>query len=105
MDLPIEGKTIFEPGAGIGDQTEWLLEQGAKHVWVQDGREDNVAAIRERFGFGEDERVTVLPAGDLEKCLPDIDIPFVDLVFCYGVYYHIRDPIPEFPILRQLARF
>lgn len=34
MGIPIEGKAIFEPGAGIGDQTEWLLNQGAKYIWV-----------------------------------------------------------------------
>jgi hypothetical protein len=104
MGIPIKGQSIFEPGAGIGDQTEWLLSQGAAHVWVNDGREDNVAAIQERFW--DKKRVTVLPPTDLESGLidPAQEIPFVDLIFCYGVYYHIADRPPTFPVLQELSR-
>ena len=103
MGVPLEGKSIFEPGAGIGDQTEWLLSQDVGHVWVQDGRESNRDVIEERFR-GE-SRVTVLPAMDLESGLidPAQEIPFVDLIFLYGVYYHMADRAPTFPILHELA--
>jgi len=37
MGIDLKGKTIFEPGAGIGDQTEWLLGQGVKSICVNDG--------------------------------------------------------------------
>ncbi len=100
--IPIAGKVIFEPGAGIGDQTEWLLAQGAARVIVNDGREPNLSVIRKRFA--DDPRVTCI-LGNLEDCLdrPEFQIT-ADLVYLWGVYYHINDPIPEFPILRQLAR-
>lgn len=100
MGIPIKGKTIFEPGAGIGDQTEWLLEQGANHIFVNEGRPGNVAVIRERFG--DDKRVSIIH-GDIETCLAFDDYAFfVDLIFCYGVYYHLRED-KEFTILRQLS--
>lgn len=101
MDIPIEGLTIFEPGAGIGDQTEWLLEHGAAHIYANDGREENLGILRERFQ--NDLRVSTLH-GDLESCLafPEFDF-YVDLIFCYGVYYHLREDYPGFTIMRQLS--
>lgn len=102
MGIPITGKSIFEPGAGIGDQTEWLLNQGAKHVFVNEGRPENLQIIRERFP--DDLRLTFL-LGNLEDCLdkPDFNLA-VDLIFMWGVYYHINDSIPDFPIMRSLSR-
>ena len=104
MEISLVGKTVFEPGAGIGDQTEWLLGQGVRHIWVQDGRECNVEVILERFR--DDKRVTILPATDIESGIIDHaqEVPFVDLIFCYGVYYHIADRPPTFPVLHELAR-
>lgn len=100
--IPIRGQTIFEPGAGVGDQTEWLLKQGAARVIVSDGRESNIGIIAKRFAG--DERVQPI-LGNLEDCLdrPEFQIT-ADLVFLWGVYYHINDPMPEFPILGKLAR-
>ena len=43
LGIPILDKRIFEPGAGVGDQTEWLLSQGAKYIYVNEGRADNRA--------------------------------------------------------------
>lgn len=101
MGIPIEGKTVFEPGAGIGDQTQWLLDQGAHQIYVNEGREENVGIIRDRFS--DQPRVFVIH-GDLESCLafPEFDFD-VDLIFCYGVYYHLREDYPGFTIMRQLA--
>lgn len=102
LGIPIEGKTIFEPGAGIGDQTEWLLEQGAKHIYVNDGRKENMDTIMARFG--DDPRLTYC-LGDLEKCLDTPEFQFeADLVFLWGVYYHINDQFGDFPIMRSLSR-
>ncbi len=101
LGIPIEGKTIFEPGAGIGDQTEWLLRQGAKHVYVNDGRSGNLDVIRGRLGI--DHQVTFV-LGDLEHCLVYPEFQFkADLVFCWGVYYHLRESFPAFPIMKGLA--
>lgn len=101
--IQLAGKIIFEPGAGIGDQTEWLLAQGAAHVIVSDGRETNLAIIRQRFAG--DERVTCL-LGNLEDCLdrPEFSSLCADLTYLWGVYYHINDAMPDFPILQKLAR-
>ncbi len=100
MRIPIEGRTIFEPGAGIGDQTEWLLNQGARYIFVNEGQEGNRAIIRERFLTNP--KVSIIH-GDLETCLGELDF-CVDLIFCYGVYYHLRETFPLFPLMRDLSR-
>jgi hypothetical protein len=43
--------------------------------------------------------------GNLENCLelPEFQIK-ADLIFVWGVYYHINDPIPEFPVLKSLSK-
>jgi hypothetical protein len=99
--IPFKGMTIFEPGAGIGDQTAWLLQQGASHVLTGDGREVNVEILKKRFR--SNSKVTVT-RGDLENCLNRQEFQIkTDLVYCWGVYYHINDPMPEFPILKKLS--
>ena len=99
--ISIRGLTVFEPGAGIGDQTQWLLNMGASKVIVSDGRDSNVAIIKKRF---KNEPKVVTLVGDLEDCLgrPDFNVQ-ANLIFLWGVYYHINDPMPEFPILKKLA--
>lgn len=100
--LPIRDQVIFEPGAGIGDQTEWLLSQGAKHVHVSDGRPDNVEIIRQRFN--NDPRLTI-SVGNLENPQFLKEAPPVDLIFLWGCYYHINDSPTEFQIMKALSRF
>jgi len=101
MEIPIEGRTIFEPGAGVGDQTKWLLEHGAKRIYVNDGRFHNLSIIHERFG--EDPRLQYLP-GNLEVCLTGSEFKLdADFIFCYGVYYHLRES-NDFRIMRELSK-
>jgi hypothetical protein len=102
MGIPIMDKVIFEPGAGIGDQTEWLLNRGAKHIYVNDGRPDNLQIIRDRFR--SNPRLTFVE-GNLENCLDKEEFNFTaDLIFLWGVYYHIDDSLTEFQIMRGLSR-
>lgn len=90
MGIPLEGKTVFETGAGIGDHTEWLLKQKVAHVYVNEARSESVEYIRKRFA--DDTRVTVLP-GNLEVCLEQPEFALsVDLVYCYGTLYHLANP-------------
>lgn len=101
MGIPIKDQVIFEPGAGIGDQTEWLLSQGAKHVFVNDGRPENLKLIFERFGL--DPRVSYV-TGNLETDIPSWHFLKTDLIFLWGVYYHINDSPTEFQIMRGLSK-
>jgi hypothetical protein len=100
MGIPVKDQVIFEPGAGIGDQTEWLLNQGAKHIYVNDGRPQNLDIIYQRFG--RDPRLTYVH-GDLEKDVPNWHFQ-ANLIYLWGVYYHIKDSVTEFNVLKDLTR-
>ncbi len=95
IGIPLFEQTIFEPGAGIGDQTEWLLHQGAKRIFVNDGRPDNLEIIRQRFKGNP--RLSFVE-GNLESATFNVQ---ADLVFLWGVYYHVLDE--GFHILENLA--
>lgn len=103
MGIPIKDQVILEPGAGIGDQTEWLLNQGAKHIYVNDGRPQNLDIIFQRFG--RDPRLTYVH-GNLETDVPQWAAGGVkaDLIYLWGVYYHINDSPSEFQIMRALSK-
>lgn len=103
MGIPLKDQTIFEPGAGIGDQTDWLLRQGAKHVFVNDGRPENLDIIFRRFGH--DPRLTYIH-GNLETDVAAWAAGGVkaDLIFLWGVYYHIDDSVTEFNVLKDLTQ-
>ncbi len=87
LGLDLVGKRVFEPGAGIGDHTQFYLDRGCS-VHASEPREENLEVMRERFAG--DQRVT-LEAIDLEH--PPADSPGgYDIVHCYGLLYHLSDP-------------
>ena len=105
--IDFKQKVIFEPGAGIGDQTSWLVNQGASTVIVSEGRDLNLGIIKKRFS--RDSRISIFPeereGGDLEFYLGKSEFEIkADIVFLWGVYYHILDPLPNFPILHKFSK-
>ena len=106
MGLPIKDKVVFEPGAGIGDQTDWLLKQGVKQVIVHDGRAESLKVIKDRFAG--DPRLSYV-CGNLENCLIEPREPqfnfTVDFIYCYGIYYHLNESPTNWNIMRGLAKF
>ncbi len=90
LGLPLEGKSVLELGAGIGDLTGFFASRGCE-VTCTEGREDNIEFLRMRFAKAKDVRVVPF----------DLDPPAVpselrarrfDVVFCYGLLYHLSDP-------------
>lgn len=99
--VSFKDKVIFEPGAGIGDQTAWLLQGGAAKVIASDGRADNIKICKKRFS--KDSRVTNF-VWDLEKPLDFLDDDLKsDIVYLWGTYYHILDSISDFPVLNRFS--
>lgn len=81
LGLPIEGRTVLEVGAGIGDHTPFYLDRGCR-VTVTEAREGNLQILRERFAD--------VHALDMER--PALDAGPFDICHCYGLLYHLADP-------------
>jgi len=91
LKLPLEGKTVLELGAGIGDLTDFFVNQDCDVTCV-DGRVPNVCAIQERHPW-------------VKALLLDVEEDFghlgqFDVVFAYGLLYHLERP---FQALRRFA--
>jgi len=84
LGLDLENKRVLEVGAGIGLHTPFFLQRGCQ-VTVTDGRAENVAEIGRRL---PSVRSAVV---DLELDRP-IELGRFDLVYCYGLLYHLGNP-------------
>lgn len=99
LKLPWKGKTVLEVGAGIGDQTEFLLKQGAI-VTATDGRPENVAIIKNRFNIVPTQVLDLeAPMSTWGDCLRQFDV-----VHCYGVLYHLKNPFDALAKLTHAAK-
>lgn len=91
LGIDLRGKRVLEVGAGIGDHTSFFLDRGCS-VFATDARRENIAVLRRRFPA---VRAAVF---DIEQD-DDREIGRHDVVYAYGVLYHLRDPE------RAMARF
>lgn len=85
MKLHFSGKSIIDVGCGTGRLTEFLVGQGG-NVFGVDGRADNIQQLRIFYPNIRAE-VVDLETDDLLKYGP------FDIVFCYGILYHLSDPL------------
>ncbi|MGC0389255.1 class I SAM-dependent methyltransferase [Bradyrhizobium sp. USDA 241] len=82
--LPLADKTVLELGAGVGDHTSFFIDRNCK-VTATDAREDNLVHLRARFPSVTTQVI------DVEADLP-LDLPPHDVVYAYGILYHLADP-------------
>ena len=85
LGLDLERKQVLEVGAGIGLHTPFFLERGCE-VLVTDGNAENVGEIRRRL---PNVRSALL---DLEQDGAIADLGTFDIVYCYGLLYHLSNP-------------
>jgi SAM-dependent methyltransferase len=84
LGLDLEGKSVLEVGAGIGNLTHFFLDRGCR-VFTTEGRPDNLTILKARYP-------------QIEARLLDLDVPDTDfgsrweIVFCYGLLYHLQRP-------------
>jgi SAM-dependent methyltransferase len=91
LSIRVEGASVLEVGAGIGDHTHYFLDRGC-HVTITEAREENLRLLRKRYA-GADIR-----ALDLEDPDPLEGAPF-EVVYCYGTLYHLSNPVPAIEFL------
>lgn len=84
LGLDIRHKEVLELGAGIGDHTSFFLDRDCK-VTITEPRLENLEILKLRFPGRE------ILSFDLEVPGGLGDRQF-DIVYCYGVLYHLCDP-------------
>jgi Methyltransferase domain len=95
LDLPLAGRTVLEVGAGIGDHTTFFVDRTCA-VTVTEPQAQNLAILRQRY---PDLDVRPLDLNDP----PDEPIA-VDVVYCYGLLYHLERPAEAIAWMASCAR-
>lgn len=99
LGLPLQGKSVFEMGAGIGDFTQMLLDQGC-HVTTTDMRPGNVEWMLRRFAGNADVHTMLY---NVERgSMPNQKL--YDAVLCYGLLYHLESPVTALSVASQITR-
>jgi len=93
LDLSLDGKTVLEVGAGVGDHTQFFINRKCK-VTSSDGRPELVEIIKARY-----PSISTC-VWDLESRAPEQIKPH-QVTYCYGVLYHVKNP--DF-LLENLAK-
>lgn len=93
MGLPVEGRTILDVGSGPGHLAQWFRRRGCR-VTCMDARRQNIERMHELYPGGEG-----VVAG-AEEPFPFAPLSF-DIVFCYGLLYHVESP---WPVIRNMER-
>jgi SAM-dependent methyltransferase len=85
LGLPVEGRSVIDVGCGIGRLSEFFVSRGCDVLCV-DGREDNIAQLRALYP-GRRAAVVDVESDEL------VAHGSFDVVFCYGLLYHLADPL------------
>lgn len=94
LGLDLEGKTVLEIGSGPGDHTGFFLKRRCR-VTSLDARQECLTALREKHP-GVTTHVM-----DMEQPEGLDALGRFQVVYCYGLLYHLRDPRPA---LRACAK-
>jgi 2-polyprenyl-3-methyl-5-hydroxy-6-metoxy-1,4-benzoquinol methylase len=97
LGLDLARKQVLEVGAGIGLHTPFFLERGCE-VLVTDGNPVNVGEIRRRLPH---VRSALL---DLEQDGAIAALGTFDIVYCYGLLYHLSNPEAAIAKLASVCR-
>lgn len=95
LHLDIQGKSVLEFGAGVGDLTGYFISRGCQ-VTSTDSRQDLVHVLSERYPTVKSQIF------DLESnSTNELDIN--QIVFAYGILYHISNPKRAIALMSNLA--
>ena len=90
LGLELANRSVLELGAGIGDHTSFFLDRRCRVV-VSDARPTNVEHLRQRFKMCSDTDVRRIDI-DQSQVIGLGDSELFDVVYCYGLLYHIGRP-------------
>ena len=92
LRLPLAGKRVLDVGCGVGHLAQFFVSQGCDVTSV-DARAENIAALCARYPTLKAKVVDI----ESERLA---GLGTFDIVFCYGLFYHLENPIAA---LRNIA--
>jgi len=92
LGLAIEGRSVLDVGCGVGHLAQFFVRRGCRVTCV-DARLENIEKLRSLYP-GLEAHVANVEADRLAA------FGRFDIVFCYGLLYHLEDPVGG---LRNLA--
>lgn len=96
LGLNIAGSTVLEVGAGIGDHTHFFIDRGCQIV-ASDARHENLKILRSRY---PDVKVLHIDLDNPPKIFNDL----FDIIYCYGVLYHLQHPTEALEFMSRCCR-
>lgn len=96
LDLSLSGKSVLDVGCGVGHLAEFFVNQGCQVTGV-DGRTQNINSLRARYPNLQAH------VGDVERD-PLSKFGGFDIVFCYGLLYHLENPIMALRNMTSVCR-
>lgn len=97
LGFPLAPGSVLEVGAGIGLHTQFFVDRGCS-VTISEGREDNLQQIRSRW---PNYRVVLL---DMDQGQSITHLGEFDMVYCYGLLYHLGDPEGAIKRMSEVCR-
>jgi FkbM family methyltransferase len=85
LGLPLSGKSVLDAGSGVGHLAQFFVKRGCRTVCV-DARSENIDRLRALYP-------------NLEAAVANVetdrlaDFGVFDIVFCYGLLYHLANPV------------
>lgn len=92
LDTPLRGKSVLDVGSGPGHLAQYFVEQGCR-ILSTDARQENIDRLHELYP-GHPAKVIDVESDPLQQ------LGVFDVVFCYGLLYHLENPVLA---LRKLA--
>lgn len=96
LRIPVSRMTVLEVGAGIGDHSTYYMDRGCT-ITITEERADNLRILKRRY---PDQNIQYL---DMESPVAISGAPF-DVVHCYGLLYHLKNPENALRFMSSLCR-
>ncbi len=92
LNLDLSEQSVLELGAGVGDHTTFFLDRGCDVLSIE-GREENIRVYKKNLQQYDlrSGQVCRVMLGNLEN-VDTIQCEPADIVYCYGLLYHIANP-------------